>query len=63
MKSLYGTSFPAPENQKRDLSFPAAAAILAARRPVRIARLTERHTRNIAVHRAVEVLPWIDGPS
>src|ERR1035438_888346 len=26
MKNLYGTSFPAPENQRRDLSLPAAAA-------------------------------------
>jgi isoquinoline 1-oxidoreductase beta subunit len=41
MKNYYGTSFPAPENEKRDSSLPTAAAPLAAPKTVsEIARLT-----------------------
>ena len=58
MKSLYGTSFPAPENPKQDLTLPAAAAILAAPRTVsEIARLTrEAYEKHRGAQVAVELL-------
>ena len=58
MKSLYGTSFPAPENPKQDLTLPAAAAILAAPRTVsEIARLTrEAYEKHGGAQVAVELL-------
>src|SRR5580765_8489958 len=58
MKSLYGTSFPAPENPKQDLTLPAAAAILAAPKTVsEIARLTrEAYEKHRGAQVAVELL-------
>src|ERR1039457_4648313 len=59
MKNLYGTSFPAPQDQKRDLSLPLAAAILAAPKTVsEIARLTrEAYLEHRGARVAVELLP------
>jgi isoquinoline 1-oxidoreductase beta subunit len=59
MKNVYGTSFPAPENQRPEVTIPAAAAMLAAPQTVSaIARLTseayEKHRDNCI---AVELLP------
>src|ERR1039458_1713124 len=58
MKNLYGTSFPAPENQKPELSLPAAAAILAAPKTAsEIARLTrEAYQKHGGARVAVELL-------
>jgi isoquinoline 1-oxidoreductase beta subunit len=57
MKNLYGTSFPAPENQQRDLSLPAAAAILAAPKTAsEIARLTREAYQKHGGARTVELL-------
>ena len=58
MKNLYGTSFPAPENQKPDLSLPAAAAILAAPKTAsEIARLTrEAYQKHRGARVTVELL-------
>ena len=58
MKSLYGTSVPAPENHQRDLSLPAAAAILAAPKTAsEIARLTgEAYQKHRGARVAVELL-------
>src|ERR1035441_3957392 len=58
MKNFYGTSFPAPENQKPDLSLPAAAAILAAPKTAsEIARLTrEAYQKHRGARVAVELL-------
>src|ERR1035441_6882945 len=57
MKDLYGTSFPAPENRQRDLSLPAAAAILAAPKTAsEIARLTREAYRKHGGARTVELL-------
>ena len=58
MKNLYGTSFPAPENQKPELSLPAAAAKLAAPKTAsEIARLTrEAYQKHGGARVAVELL-------
>jgi isoquinoline 1-oxidoreductase beta subunit len=58
MKNLYGTSFPAPENQQRALSLPTAAAILAAPKTAsEIARLTrEAYQKHGGARVAVELL-------
>src|SRR5664279_916734 len=58
MKNLYGTSFPAPENQKPELSLPAAAAKLAAPKTAsEIARLTrEAYQKHGGARVAIELL-------
>jgi isoquinoline 1-oxidoreductase beta subunit len=58
MKPHYGTSFPAPEFQKQDVTLPVAAAMLAAPVTVsEIARLTrEGYQQHRGAHAAVELL-------
>jgi isoquinoline 1-oxidoreductase beta subunit len=58
MKSLYGTSFSAPENRQRDSMLPEAAAILAAPQTVSaLARLTrDAYRKHGGAQVAVELL-------